>query len=64
VEELITYQQMLDCIGRDDEDAVAWKHRRIVGCQGPLDVNAASVEQLMRGSVDIDSQVTSMDLPK
>jgi hypothetical protein len=31
--------QMLDCISHDEEDAVVWKHHRVVGHQGPLDWN-------------------------
>lgn len=35
-EEIISYNEMLDYIGREDENPVTWKFRRIVSHQGPL----------------------------
>jgi hypothetical protein len=35
-EEIITYNQMLDYISRDEEDPVVWKFRQITAHQGPL----------------------------
>jgi hypothetical protein len=35
-EEIITYNQILDCLNRDAENAVLWKYKRIVSHQGPL----------------------------
>ena len=35
-EEIITYNQMLEHISRNDDDAVVWKFKRITSHQGPL----------------------------
>jgi hypothetical protein len=35
-EEIMTYNQILDCLNRDAENAVLWRYKRIVSHQGPL----------------------------
>jgi uncharacterized cupin superfamily protein len=38
-EEVITYNQLLDYLARDNENDIVWKFKRIVSHQGPITSN-------------------------